>query len=134
MGPRLRPSARLPVVALVCNAVWAVALLVGAVMPEVPATVGSVPDGWLHAVGYGGQAGLLTWLFGSSGWADTVSLGAAVLGAILFGAVTELIQLLVPGRSADLGDLLADAVGAVVVCGMLALAAIALRRGRQPSS
>jgi VanZ family protein len=111
---------------------WAVALLVGAVVPQVPATVASVPDGWLHAVGYGGQAGLLAWLFDSSGSAGVVSLGSALLGATLFGAATELLQLLIPGRAAALGDLLADAVGAFVVCAALAVATTVVRRGGQP--
>ena len=40
---------------------------------------------------------------------------------ILYGGATELIQRFVPGRSATLGDLLADGVGVLVGVGVALL-------------
>jgi VanZ family protein len=42
------------------------------------------------------------------------ALGASLLFTVLYGAVDEFHQMFVPGRSADLLDLLADSLGALV--------------------
>jgi VanZ family protein len=42
------------------------------------------------------------------------ALGASLLFTILYGAVDELHQTIVPGRFPDLRDLLADSLGALV--------------------
>jgi len=51
---------------------------------------------------------------------------AAVVGAVLFGALTELEQHFIPTRSMELGDLLADSTGALI--GVALWAVWALRR------
>ncbi len=49
------------------------------------------------------------------GWREPRgALWALALGLLLFAGLTELIQAYVPGRSASAGDVLADALGAVV--------------------
>lgn len=54
----------------------------------------------------------------------------AVLFAVALGALDELHQAFVPGRSPDLADLAADAVGAVVGAAAVQWAATRLGRGR----
>jgi VanZ family protein len=54
----------------------------------------------------------------------------SVLGIIAFGIAIEILQLFTPGRYAEVGDALADAVGAVIGGGV----AIALRRRRIAAS
>jgi VanZ family protein len=98
------------------NAVYAAALVVLAVMPPTPATARvGVPDWLAHAVGYGIQGGLLFWaMVPTAGSFRSAVLGIA--GATAFGAATEGLQLLQPARSAEAADLVADAVGAILVC------------------
>lgn len=72
-------------------------------------------DKLVHAVLFGVQAWLL--LRGRPGDLRPGWLVAGVGAAILFGIVTELGQLAVPGRDAGVGDALADAVGAAVGAG-----------------
>jgi len=87
-----------------------VAMLVIALVPA-PAVVGAVPFGDKigHAAGF---AVLVLWygqIYDRMGdrW-------RCVAGAIAFGALIELLQALVPYRSADVLDLAADALGAVI--------------------
>jgi VanZ family protein len=58
--------------------------------------------------------------------AERRALWPAAVGASLFGAVTELQQHLMPSRSMELGDLLADVGGAVI--GLAAFVVLAPRR------
>jgi VanZ family protein len=44
-------------------------------------------------------------------WADRFSLVFLVVGLLVFAGFTELFQSVVPGRSGDVADFLADAVG-----------------------
>ena len=79
------------------------------VLPEpsfVPSLTAVVTDKALHAVVFGALAGMLWVLAG--GRAPWVVF-ALVLGV---GVADELHQAFVPGRNADLADLLADAAGA----------------------
>lgn len=57
---------------------------------------------------------VLGWLAARS-WVDAGSRSWAVAGLLLLGVATELLQTLVPGRSASIGDWLADAIG--LACG-----------------
>lgn len=50
----------------------------------------------------------------------------SVLGIVAFGAVIEILQMFSPGRYAELGDILADAAGALIGGAI----AITLRRRR----
>ena len=56
-------------------------------------------------------------------WHGTAGLAPlAVLGAVVaFGALDEVHQLFVPGRTAELSDFIADAAAAALVCGLLSL-------------
>ena len=54
---------------------------------------------------------------GTAGDAPLVVLGAVVA----FGAVDEVHQLFVPGRTAELADFIADAAAAAAVCGLASL-------------
>lgn len=47
-------------------------------------------------------------------------LSAAFLAAVVYGGTTELLQLGVGGRTAELGDFLADAAGAALAVGLVA--------------
>lgn len=92
-----------------------VAMLVVALVPA-PAAIGAVPFGDKigHAAGF---AVLVLW------YGQIYDRGAdrlrCVAGAIAFGALIELLQALVPYRSADLFDLGADALGAVLGLSLL---------------
>lgn len=111
------------------NAGYAALLVVLALVPSSSLDIGrSVPDWAAHAVAYGLQAGLIT-------WASLPALGrrralvAGVSGATAFGAVTELLQLLQPRRSVEPADLVANAVGALVACGIIAAVGRSANRG-----
>lgn len=54
---------------------------------------------------------------------------ALLLGLLAYGALIEVLQLLVPGRSAEWGDWLADGIGMVFGTG---LAACVFRFGQRP--
>jgi len=48
------------------------------------------------------------------GWRDSFGVMAVVLYMLTLGVVSELIQFLVPGRSADILDVVADLAGSVI--------------------
>jgi VanZ family protein len=54
---------------------------------------------------------------------------ALLFGLLVYGGLIEVLQLFVPGRSAELGDLLADGIG--IVFG-IAMAAFVFRLGVRP--
>lgn len=56
---------------------------------------------------------LLGWL-GARSWGLAAQRWRLVVGLLLLGALTESLQSLIPGRSASLGDWLADASGLAV--------------------
>lgn len=108
-GGDLRRRQSLP---FFCVLVWSLMLMVGAVVPG----AGSIPtpDSVQHASAYGVEAGLLFWLLARSLGPASAAFGAWA-GATILGAVTELMQLAVPFRRCELRDVVADAVGAVLV-------------------
>jgi VanZ family protein len=88
----------------------------------VPFTAGldavTVPDWLIHGAAYGALTALLYWaVVPSTGARNAAILGA--LGATVFGAVTEFLQLLQPARTVEARDLLANAVGALTVIGLI---------------
>jgi VanZ family protein len=96
---------------------------------ELPPTGGfEIPDKVAHFGAWFILGGLAWW------GAARLGLGRATVVAIivpaLYGAVDEIHQRFVPGRSADVRDWLADAAGAV--CAAVALALIAGRRQKPP--
>lgn len=107
---------------------------------KLPGPPGGLSDKHVHALAFGLLAAL--WLRARAGGrAGGVSLPAvaeAVGAAVVWGALDEFHQRFVPGRTADLADLAADAAGAVcatVVIWACAIIAQSARRstGRRAS-
>lgn len=120
--------------------VWLPALLWAALIfrlssvPVLPSPPG-VSDKLAHAVTYGVLAGAC--LLGATGgqWRriGPRSVRLAIILAVIYGVSDEFHQSFVPGRTPDVLDVLADAVGAVVAVGAAWLSAILLR-GRLAAS
>ncbi len=89
--------------------VYGMILIVLAVLPRVEGGGVGISDWILHAAAYGVFGGLL---LGSS-----LGLGAvtAVGGAAAFGLATEFLQMLIPYRSFEILDVVADSAGAFLV-------------------
>ncbi len=102
------------IVRLSAPVLWALILLWLSLTPSPPQLPGVLGwDKFLHA----GSYGLLTLLIAQSLLSLSVKLGKtgwqAVLPAICYGALLEVLQLLLQtGRTAEWWDLIADAVGA----------------------
>ncbi len=93
--------------------VYGAVLIVLAVIPRVEGVGVSVSDWILHAIAYGVLGGLL---FGSNhGRNFWPAAGTAVMGAGFFGLATEFLQMLIPYRSFEIMDVVADLVGAIGV-------------------
>jgi VanZ family protein len=73
-----------------------------------------VSDKVLHFLGYTGLSFLLATLLPLLGVGERRVYWGALLVAIVYGAVDELGQIPVPGRTAELGDWFANVAGAVV--------------------
>lgn len=97
------------------NVLWAALLVVGAVVSMGDGPGLAIPDWLAHALGYGVQAGLVWGLLVVVGRGRPVSPVWPVAAAIGLGTITELLQTMRPERSAELRDLVADALGALVV-------------------
>jgi VanZ family protein len=70
-------------------------------------------DKALHAVEYGGLALLVAAALLASGVRARRAVGIAILAASLYAGTDELHQSLVPGRSCELADWIADTLGAL---------------------
>jgi VanZ family protein len=110
---------------------WAVfieVLLLWPSPPEVPRLLRSIGfDKIVHAGLFAVQAMLGAWALEAShrpAW-------PALVGAIAFGALTEVQQQLMPSRAMALGDLLADAAGAAIGLAMFAALAPTRRELRR---
>ncbi len=71
-------------------------------------------DKVIHCVVYAGFAVLIARAVRDSARPSPWPAVIAVVGAILYGMTDELHQSFVPGRSSDVHDVLADAVGAIL--------------------
>ena len=83
-------------------------------LTEVPLPPGS-PDKPLHSIAYLGLAVIVVRAV-AGGLMRPVRPGsavAAILITVLYGVSDEIHQMFVPGRTADVHDLMADAIGAV---------------------
>ena len=88
---------------------WA-ALFVGTHVPA-PMTGMQSNDKLLHLVAYSGLAFLVVWVI--AGTRPRLHSVIASVGLVVaYGAVDELLQLMIPGRHGDLWDWLADVAGA----------------------
>jgi VanZ family protein len=104
-------------------------------MAEPPAPPG-IDDKTQHFAAYAGL-GVVTLRATSGGAVTGLRAGTALaawLIAVLYGASDEFHQSFVPGRSADLLDLRADALGAAAAIGVAWLSGILLRSRRAGSS
>ena len=104
-------------------ALAAAAILVGTSIPRLPMPGGSWDKAW-HFGGYALLGLALGWSVGGP-WRR---LARAAVGIALFGALDELHQSWIPGRSTDPADWLADSAG-----GATGLALIAALTRRQES-
>lgn len=106
---------------LVLTAVITGSLLPGAIAARIPLAAAHLTDKGAHFLMYTLLALLSLLAF------DRAPMGLLwALGAIPLGVALEFAQRLVPGRSFEVGDMIADAMG---VCAGLAVAA-ALRVGK----
>ena len=104
--------------ALFSNCFYALLLIGLALIPRVPSIPGlSSSDFLAHALAYGFQGGLLFWLFEAS--SQERAAPWAFFGASGFGVLTEVFQLFSPVRHFEYHDMVADAVGAIVVVSLL---------------
>jgi hypothetical protein len=89
-------------------------IFVASSIPDLGELPGGAPD-WLgHGVGYAILGVLALRAFAGGRWSGVTAraVGAAALLAVLYGVSDELHQALVPGRSASVRDIAADAAGA----------------------
>jgi VanZ family protein len=89
---------------------WAGAIFLVSAQPRVPLPHVSGADKVAHALAYAGMGFLLARAARASGLSP---VWAVVIG-ILYGLSDEIHQSFVPGRTPDLADLAADAVGVIV--------------------
>jgi VanZ family protein len=111
---------------------YLVTVFVASSRSTIPAFAARYSDKVLHAAAYAVLAVLLIWArtrgrLGSAGWRDGVF---AVLGCVVYGATDEFHQWFVPGRQADVYDLLADFVGALIAVGAIGAWGIISRGSR----
>ncbi len=89
---------------------FAALAIVVAFLALVPAPPPSLSSGW-DKLNHVAAFTALAWV-ACRGWAARPAATAcALVGVLAFGAAIEAMQMFVAGRSAELGDLLADAVG-----------------------
>lgn len=111
---------RLRVLTVLLAAAIVLALLIGGAQPV---AVGLVPAPW-DKLAHAAVFAVLALSVGlASGQRGRRVLALAVCGALLIGVLDEWHQIFLPGRSAGLDDLAADAVGAAI--GAIAARALA---------
>jgi VanZ family protein len=115
--------------ALVAGLNLVYAALIGglALIPDPPST--GVTDWQAHALAFGGQTILLYSLLGRH-WASGRSLATAAAGALSYGLLIEVLQLLVSSRYFELTDLLANLVGVTLASVVLAVMRLLRQRLR----
>ena len=100
-----------------------------------PPTPGGVPDKLAHAIQYFGLAVVVFRAVagGLGAQVTAVRAMATMIIAVTYAVSDEVHQLFVPNRTADAGDVLADAAGAsvaLIVCRAWNIIATSNRRGR----
>lgn len=100
-----------------------------------PPTPGGVPDKLAHAIQYFGLAVVVFRAVagGLGAQVTAVRAMATMIIAVAYAVSDEAHQLFVPNRTADAGDVLADAAGAsvaLIVCRAWNIIATSNRRGR----
>jgi len=112
---------------------WA-ALCVGTHLPgHFIASPASMSDKSIHFLAYAVLSFLLAMLMNLMGVRGWRVCWEALLIAVVYGAVDELAQIPIPGRTAELGDWFADVTGALtgVICYWLTMVAARERVSRR---
>jgi VanZ family protein len=112
-------------------ALYAAGIFAASSLSRAPEPPGQITDKHVHALVYAGLSLLTLRALAGGRWQGVTALrcAAAALLAVVYGASDEWHQAVVPGRTADLLDMAADAAGAMGAAGM-AWTAAWLGRGR----
>lgn len=114
-------STALAVATVSASVLWAVMLVIAALLPVAGGPGLRIPDWLQHGLGYGVQGGLI-WAMSPVRRLDRWRAAAwSIAGATGLGALTEILQTMHPERSAEWLDLVADGVGAAAVVLVLEL-------------
>lgn len=105
-------------------------LVILALAPDVEGMGMASPDWFLHGMAYGVFSVILLVATGRFRPFDFQAVTVAVLGATLFGALTEVLQLMVAWRSFEVMDIFADGCGALLLGGTAAW--VLARSGMDP--
>ena len=112
---------------------WAATLFLFSSAPSLP-TPADVGDKVMHGGAYAVLGALC--LLGITGWRwHSITLASALVAwlvATMYGVTDEVHQSFVPGRTPDVGDVVADAMGAALAVGLLWAWAILARRRSSP--
>jgi VanZ family protein len=96
---------------IVANLVYAAVLLVLGVVPDVPDFASDIPDFATHGFAYAAHTALLFALLLPSIGRGSAAI-FAVVGAVLYGGLVEMLQFFQPARTVEIRDLLANSGGA----------------------
>lgn len=121
------------VVSWVPAVLWATLIFVLSSQPVLPSPE-ELSDKHLHAIAYGVLASLCLVGLTAARW-RSITLGSVVAAfavAVLYGISDEVHQSFVPGRTPDVADVVADAVGAALA--LAAAWAWAILLGRRSSA
>ncbi len=88
---------------------------------RLPPAPGGLDDSVFHALEYGALGAALVRGLAGARWQGVSAWAAcgAVLLATLYGGTDEAHQWFVPGRTAEMADLVADAIGATIAAGLI---------------
>jgi VanZ family protein len=100
---------------LIVNLAYAAGFLALGLAPEVPFVSATVSDVLVHALASGAQALLLFWLLRTM-VSPTIAVIFSGIGAFLFAAIVEVLQIFQPTRYFQPSDLAADAIGSILMC------------------
>ncbi len=115
-----RSASPLARVVRVLTLVYAIILVVLAVIPRVEGPGFGVSDWILHSTAYGIFGGLVV-VSVRDKFKGSGGIVVAWVSAVGFGLGTEFMQLLVPYRSFEFRDVVADGIGALIVIGLVAM-------------
>jgi VanZ family protein len=93
-----------------------------------PAVTSRVWDKWIHLVEYGCLAVLFAWAFSGEGLTAGRAALLTIVATSIYGLTDEWHQAYVPSRSADIGDWVADSIGAAISGGAYTLVRLYVRR------
>ena len=117
-------------------AVYALAIFASSSLSAAPSPPLHLTDKHVHLLAYAGFALVLVRALSGGCWAGVTPATAlqAAMMTIAYGATDEWHQSFVPGRDADVRDLIADAVGAALAVAVVGAMARWGRRGQRADS